>query len=80
MDWCAEGASTYPLRRALFVRQKETLEAEMAHMRKVLDMLQYKCWYYEQAMRDGSEDGVKALIPDRLPEDIRRAYDSAHSG
>lgn len=49
-------------------------------MRKVLDMLQYKCWYYEQAMRDGSEDGVKALIPDRLPEDIRRAYDSAHSG
>lgn len=80
MDWCAEGESTFALRRALFVRQKETLEAEIARMSRVLDMLKFKCWYYEQALRDGCEDGAKALIPDRLPEDIRQAYDSAHNG
>ena len=64
MDWCVEGASTYPQRKELFEKQKETLEAEIAHMNRVLDMLKFKCWYYEQAMQDGGEDRVKALIPD----------------
>lgn len=78
MDWCVEGASTYPQRKELFEKQKESLEAEIAHMNQVLDMLKFKCWYYEQAIQDGSEDRIKALIPDRLPDGIRQAYENAH--
>ena len=78
MDWCVEGASTYPQRKELFEQQKKTVEAEIAHMNRVLDMLKFKCWYYEQAMQDGCEDRVKELIPDHLPDGIRRAYDNAH--
>ena len=47
-------------------------------MNRTLDMLKFKCWYYEQATKDGSEDRLKALIPDRLPEEIRKAYENAH--
>ena len=79
MDWCVEGASTYPKRKELFEQQKKTVEAEIAHMNRVLDMLKFKCWYYEQAMQDGCEDRVKELIPDHLPDGIRRAYDNAHN-
>ena len=79
MDWCVEGASTYPQRKELFEQQKKTVEAEIAHMNRVLDMLTFKCWYYDQAMQDGCEDRVKELIPDHLPDGIRRAYDNAHS-
>lgn len=79
MQWCVEGASTYPQRKELFEQQKKTVEAEIAHMNRVLDMLKFKCWYYEQAMQDGCEDRVKELIPDHLPDGIRRAYDNAHS-
>ena len=78
MDWCVEGASTYPRRKALFEKQKERLEAELIHMNKVLDMLKFKCWYYEQATRDGCEDRVQSMIPDGLPENVRRAYENAH--
>ena len=78
MDWCVEGASTYPQRKALFEKQRKRLEAELIHMNKVLDMLKFKCWYYEQAMRDGCEDQVQSMIPDGLPEDVRRAYENAH--
>ena len=78
MDWCVEGASTYPQRKALFEKQRERLEAELIHMNKVLDMLKFKCWYYEQAIKDGGEDRLKVLIPDRLPEEIRKAYENAH--
>lgn len=79
MDWCVEGASTYPQRKELFEQQRKTVEAEIAHMNRVLDMLKFKCWYYEQAMLDGCEDRVKELIPDHLPDGIRRAYNNAHS-
>ena len=78
MDWCAEGASTYPRRKALLEAQKAHVEAELARMNRTLDMLKFKCWYYEQAIRDGGEDAIPAMIPDRLPEEIRRAYESSH--
>ena len=79
MDWCAEGPSTYPQRKAMFEAQRAHMEAELEQMNRTLDMLKFKCWYYEQAMKDGSEDRLKALIPDRLPDGIRKAYENAHS-
>ena len=79
MDWCAEGPSTYPQRKAMFEERKAHMEAEIAHMNRALDMLKFKCWYYEQAIQDGSEDRLKALIPDHLPEGIQKAYENAHS-
>ena len=78
MDWCVEGASTYALRKELFVRQKRTVEAEIAHMNKILDMLRFKCWYYETAMKDGNEDGINAMLPDKLPKNIQKLYDKGH--
>lgn len=78
MDWCVEGLSTYSNRLELIQKQKERAEAEIQQMNKALDMLKYKCWYYSQAMKDGSEDTAKALTPDGLPEDVRIAYNNSH--
>ncbi len=78
MDWCVEGSSTYSNRLELIQKQKERAEAEIRQMNRALDMLKYKCWYYSQAMKDGSEDTAKALTPDGLPEDIRIAYNNSH--
>ena len=79
MEWCAQGSETYPQRHALFVQQAERVEAEIVRLQKSLDMIRFKCWYYEQAIKDGSEDRLKALIPDHLPDGIRKAYENAHS-
>lgn len=79
MDWCVEGASTYHKRKELFEKQRSTLEAEIAQMNEVLDMLKFKCWYYEQATQDGNEIRVQSMIPDGLPEDILKAFKNAHS-
>ena len=79
MDWCVEGPSTYPQRKALFEEQRSHMETELEQMNRTLDMLKFKCWYYEQAIKDGSEDRLKTLIPDRLPEEIQKAYENAHS-
>lgn len=78
MDWCTEGAATYPQRKELFEKQKKTVEAEIEHMNRVLDMLKFKCWYYDQALQGCTEDHLKSLIPDGLPAEVKRAYQNAH--
>ncbi|MGI6181748.1 MAG: MerR family transcriptional regulator [Agathobaculum sp.] len=78
MDWCAEGKATYPQRKALFEKQRKNLEAEITRLNKVLDMLKFKCWYYEQAMQDGGEERLSKMLPNHLPDEIRPAYENAH--
>lgn len=80
MKWCSLGSKTYPQRREIFFRQKNVVEAEILKLEKVLDMIKFKCWYYEQAVADGSEDRVRSMIPDELPDEIRTAYENAHIG
>ncbi|MGN1014033.1 MAG: MerR family transcriptional regulator [Butyricicoccus sp.] len=78
MKWCAEGSATYPQRRELLLKQKEHVEAEIQRMNQVLDMLTFKCWYYEQAIQDGNEDRLNAMKPEDMPTEIRQAYENAH--
>lgn len=78
MEWCSQGSSTYSQRRDFFLRQKEIAENEIRKMEKVLDMIRFKCWYYEQALNDGNEDRLNEILPDNLPAEIQSIYDHAH--
>lgn len=79
MEWCSEGSATYQRRKELFERQKEIVQKEIAKLEKVLDMLQFKCWYYDQAVKDRNEDRIQSILPDRLPEDIQKIYNRSHN-
>lgn len=78
MEWCSKGSDTYAQRRELFLRRKEIVEQEIAKLERVLDMIRFKCWYYEQAMQDGNEDHLNELVPNHLPPEIQKLYDHAH--
>lgn len=78
ISWCEEGKSTFSNRLELFKRQKVVVENEIAELEIVLNMLKYKCWYYEQAEKYGSEEKIHAMLPDKLPSDIRDIFDKAH--
>lgn len=78
MEWTEMGSQTYPERKELFLKQKENVEAEIRKLEKVLCMLNFKCWYYDQAIKDGNEDQIIAMLPDSLPEEIQKYYDKAH--
>lgn len=77
MIWCGEGASTYQQRLELFQRRRAEVEQELARLKKTLAMIDFKCWYYTQALATGSED-FTAAIPEGLPEKIRALYDASH--
>ena len=78
MELCSKGSSTYAERKALFEKQRESVEGEIARLEKTLNMLKFKCWYYDQAIADGNEELIREMLPDKLPADIQAVYDNAH--
>lgn len=75
---CDEGPSTYDQRLRLFEARRAATKQEMARLQQTLDMLDFKCWYYETAIENGNEDQLNAMIPDNLPSEIQCLYDSGH--
>lgn len=78
ISWCMEGSSTYLKRKELFENQKKQVEKEINELNQTLDMLNFKCWYYSEVIKDGNEDRVKSMIPDKLPNGIKSAYMNSH--
>lgn len=62
-----------------FWKSEKTVEKEIERLQKTLDMLRFKCWYYDTAIADGNEDRINEMLPNNLPEDIQKLYDHAHS-
>ena len=58
-QWVVEGPSSYEKRKELFETRKATVEDEIKAMEKTLALLKFKCWYYETAIKDGNEDGIR---------------------
>ena len=77
-EWCNQGSSTYQNRKELFETRKKAVEQEILRLNKTLDMLKYKCWYYDQAMKEGNEDKIRQMLPDNLPKDIQHLYENGH--
>ena len=79
MEWTKEGSATYAKRRELFEARKAVVEEEIRRLEKTLAMIRFKCWYYDIAIRDGCEDRIGAMLPDRLPPQIQELYDEGQA-
>ncbi|MEL4356735.1 MerR family transcriptional regulator [Luteococcus sp. H101] len=73
MDMVAEGDSSLPARLELFRSRREAVRQQVRELEQVLAVLDYKAWYYEQAVAAGTEAGVGQLGPDDLPAEHRAA-------
>ena len=71
-----EGA--LPARLEIFRKRREILRKELEDLKGVLDVIDYKCWYYEKACEAGSDSAVKNLKPSDIPEKFRKAHETLH--
>ena len=78
MSLCSLGNTTLKQRKEIFVKQKEEVLQEMEKLQKVLSMLNYKCWYYDQAIEKEDEGYVQALSFEQLPPQIQQYYQHSH--
>ena len=75
---CSLGNVTLKQRKAIFEKQKEEVLQEMEKLQKVLSMLNYECWYYDQAIAKNDEAYVQALSFNQLPPQIQQYYKHSH--
>ena len=79
MHWCTMGNKTLNKRKEMFETQKANIEKQMKDLQKVLDMVKYKCWYYNEAVKEGTEKHIKNITLEEMPKDIRKLYENAHN-
>jgi DNA-binding transcriptional MerR regulator len=72
LDWCLEGDQTLQKRRDMFYERKKIVERQMENIQRTMEMIQFKCWYYETALEAGSENVPKTMCIDDLPEEVKK--------
>lgn len=75
MDLCAQGNKTYEERLNLFKTRRAIVEEEIKKLNETLDMINYKCWYYENAIKNGDEH----VEVKNMPKKIKEAYHNSHA-
>ena len=54
-SWLEQGDSSLQQRYDMFLERRRVVEQQMAELQKILDTVNYKCWYYETAIAAGTE-------------------------
>lgn len=70
MDCCMEGDSKIEERLSIIESQRDSVIDQMKELQEMLDMLNYKCWYYETA----KEAGTCAVQDNMKIEDVPIEY------
>lgn len=71
-DWCQEGDASLQNRLDMFKERLEVVNKQMEELQKTMDTIRYKCWYYSTAVAAGSEDAIKNISIEEMPEEIQR--------
>ena len=78
IDMADQGDKALTGRLEIFRKRREILKQELTDLQGVLDVIEYKCWYYERACEAGTESAVKNLTHSEIPERFRSALKHLH--
>mgnify|MGYP003375930184 FL=1 len=73
-----QGDSTIAERKQMFEQRRTEVRTQIESLCQTLSILDYKCWYYEKAQKDGTTTVLEHLSPDEIPSDFRDAYQLLH--
>jgi len=66
LDWCQEGDSSPQKRRDMFYERLEVVTKQMEELQKTMNIIKYKCWYYDTALV-GGEKAPKNMPEEEMP-------------
>ena len=55
LHWCALGDESLSQRYQMFLERKAAVEAQMEQLRRTMEVIEYKCWYFKTALAAGTE-------------------------
>ncbi len=71
IEMALEGDDTIDLRLAMFQHQQEILKRQMEELRHTMEIVDYKCWYYEMAKKAGTTKIPQNMALSDVPEKFR---------
>ena len=71
LDWCNEDDSSLKERQDMFHERKKFIEQQIAQLQQTLNVVKYKCWYYDTAVELGSEAAIKDIPIEKVPKEIQ---------
>lgn len=71
IDMIGRGDRSLQERLELFRSRKQAVQKQINDLEETLRLLEYKCWYYEEALKDGTDKKVSALSIGDIPEPHR---------
>ena len=78
IDLAGQGDTALAERRDIFTRRREILRRELSDLQEVLGVIEYKCWYYETACKNGTEKGLKDIPLSEIPAQFRKGRENLH--
>lgn len=73
MTMAAKGDDTLAQRLEFFEEGRESVQREIEQLERALAVIDYKRWYYQQALAAGTEDAVRNLPDTRIPACHKKA-------
>ena len=70
VELAEKGDSTLKERRELIKEQKQVILNQIEEYKKCLKEVEFKEWYYDTAIKRGTEEGLADLISDKATLDI----------
>ena len=67
-----QGDDTIEMRLAMFRHQQEVLMEQMEELRHTMQIVEYKCWYYETAKAAGPIEAPQKMDLAEVPERFRK--------
>ena len=71
IELAMQGDDTIETRLQLFQHQRDVLNQQIAEMKRTLETVEYKCWFYETAREAGTVQAPKSMTEQEIPERFR---------
>ncbi|MHC1692441.1 MAG: MerR family transcriptional regulator [Sphaerochaetaceae bacterium] len=79
IDYCMEGDSRIDERLGIIRAQRNAVVKQMEEMQAMLDMLNFKQWYYETAQKAGTCSIHEDIPLDDVPPEFRKFVSNSYS-
>ncbi|MFV0351246.1 MAG: MerR family transcriptional regulator [Oscillospiraceae bacterium] len=71
IEMTIQGDETIDERLQLFYNQRKVVKQQMLELQETLNVIEYKCWYYETAKKLGTTKVPENMKPEEIPEQYR---------
>ena len=72
IDMIKRGDASLAERLELFRSRKDAVKKQIEDMQQTLELLEFKCWYYEQSLQYGTEEKIRSLSFDEISEKYQK--------